>query len=180
MKILPTFPVLLTLAALALGLAGCATSNVNPPQARAHTGYVDFYADSSGELLWQVERRADRTQEFESVFAEYEPPPGRVLRLAFAPGHYHFRVTFLNRVVRGPGRVDVEVKDGLITPVPVTLIPDGTILVQQKEQQVGARARGSYGWRNKYSVEETPILRLSAEAQAPRPYQVKERMPYAR
>ena len=180
MKPLQTIPLLLALAALTLWFDGCATSNVNPSQARPHTGYVDFYADSSGELSWQVERFDDGAQGFKSVFSEFEPLPGRVLRLAFAPGHYRFRVTFLNCVVRGPGLVDVEVKDGLITPVPVVLVSDGTIQVQQKEQRVGGRARGSYGWRNKYSSDEATIFRVSAEAKAPIPYQVKERMPYAR
>ena len=119
-------------------------------------------------------------QDFKSVFSDFEPLPGRVLRLAFVPGHYRLRITFLNRVVREPGLVEVEVKDGLITPVSVALVPDGTVLVQEKEQRVGARARGSAGWRNKYSSEETAMFRVSAEAKAPMPYQVKERTVYAR
>ena len=39
---------MLMLAAVGLLVAGCASTNVNPPQARARTGYVDLYADSAG------------------------------------------------------------------------------------------------------------------------------------
>ena len=46
----------LMLAAAGLFVVGCASPNVNPPQARVNTGYVDFYADSSEELNWQVRR----------------------------------------------------------------------------------------------------------------------------
>ena len=49
-------------------ITGCASPNVNPPQARAKTGYVDLYADSSGELSWQVARFDPPTQGFRSVF----------------------------------------------------------------------------------------------------------------
>jgi hypothetical protein len=88
MKPLKTTPFLLLFALLALWASGCVTQNVNPPQARANTGYVDFHADSAGELYWQVERFDDRAHSFKNVFSELEPPTGGFLRLAFAPGHY--------------------------------------------------------------------------------------------
>ena len=132
---------LLMLAAAGLFITGCASPNVNPPQARAKTGYVDFYADSSGELSWQVARFDARTQGFRSVFSEFEPPPGRVLRLAFPPGHYRLRVTFMNCVVREPGLVEVEVKDGLITPVHVPLIHDGTAPWRPKKPALAAPSK---------------------------------------
>ena len=66
-------------------ITGCASPNVNPPQARAKTGYVDFYADSSGELSWEVARFDDRTQGFRSVFSELEPPPAGCCAWPFRP-----------------------------------------------------------------------------------------------
>jgi hypothetical protein len=171
---------LLLLAAAGLFITGCATPNVNPSQARAKTGYVDFYADSSGELSWQVARFDARAQAFRSVFSEFEPPPGRVLRLAFPPGHYRLRVTFMNCVVREPGLVEVEVKDGMITPVLVQLTEVGETMVQTKQTSVGGTAYGRYGRRTTFSSDEAPTHRVSAEASASMPYQVKERMPYAR
>jgi hypothetical protein len=171
---------LLMLTAVSLLVTGCASSNVNPPHARVKTGYVDFYADSSGELSWQVARFDDRKQSFQSVFSEFEPPPGRALRLAFPPGHYRLRVTFINCVVREPGLVEVEVKEGMVTPVPVALIPDGTTQVETKEVRVGGTFKGRYGRSTKFGSDESATFRVSAEAQASVPYQVKERMPYAR
>jgi hypothetical protein len=171
---------LLMLAAAGLYITGCASPNVNPPQAHAKTGYVDFYTDSSGELSWQVARLDPRTEGFKSVFSEFEPPPGRALRLAFPPDHYRFRVTFINCVVCEPGLVEVNVKDGLITPVHVALIPDGTTQVQTKETRVGGTFKGRYGRGTKFASDESAMYRISAEAQASVPYQVKERMSYVR
>jgi hypothetical protein len=179
MEHLKTTHTLATLAAVSLFVIGCASPNVNPPQARAKTGYVDFYADSSGELSWQVSRFDDRTRSFRSVFSEFEPPPGRVLRLALKPGHYRMRVTFMNCVVREPGLVEVEVKDGMITPVRVQLTEAGETTVQTKRTSVGGTAYGRYGRRTQFNNDEAATYRVSAEANAPMPYQVKERMPYA-
>ena len=168
------------LAAAGLLLAGCASSNVNPPQARAKTGYVDLYADSAGELRWQVSRFDERAQSFKNVFSEWDLPPGRVLRLAFRPGHYRLRVTFTNRVVQEPGLVEVEVKDGLITPVHVQLTEAGTAAVQTKRTSVGGTAYGRYGRRTKFGSGESTLYRVSAAADEPTPYQLQEQMPYAR
>jgi hypothetical protein len=71
MKQLKTIPFLLLFALLALWASGCATQNVNPPQARANTGYVDFHADPAGELYWQVERFDDRAQGFKKSFRNW-------------------------------------------------------------------------------------------------------------
>ena len=86
---------------------------------------------------------------------------------------------FMNRTVRGPGLVEVEVKDGMITPVHVALIPDGTTQVETKQTSVGGTAYGRYGRRTKISSDESTMYRVSAEAEASVPYQVKEQMPYA-
>ena len=161
-------------------ITGCASPNVNPPQARAKTGYVDLYADSSGEFSWQVARFDPPTQGCKSVFSEFEPPSGRALRLAFPPGHYRFRVTFMNCVVREPGLVEVDVKDGLITPVHVALILDGTAQVETKETRVGGTFKGRYGRGTKFGSDESAMYRVSAEAKPAVTYQPKENMPYAR
>jgi hypothetical protein len=161
-------------------ITGCASANVNPARARAKTGYVDLYGDSSGELSWQVARFDDRTGNFKSVFSEFEPPPGRALRLAFPPGHYRLRVTFINCVVRQPGLVEVEVKDGMIAPVHVALNPDGTTQVETKKTRVGGTFKGRYGRGTKFGSDESAMYRVSAEAKPVVPYQLKEKMPYAR
>jgi len=75
---------------------------------------------------------------------------------------------------------DNGLEDGLITPVNVRLIPDGTTQVQIKEQRVGGTAKGRYGWKTKYSSTETTLFQLRAEAEAPMSYRVKEQTTYAR
>ena len=82
--------------------------------------------------------------------------------------------------MREPGLVEVEVKDGMITPVHVALIADGTTQVETKKTSVGGTAYGRYGRRTTFSSDESTMYRVSAEANALVPYQVKERMPYAR
>src|SRR5687768_5096619 len=50
-------------------LLGCATNNVDPAQARANTGYVDFYSTNGADLHWEVIETASRKK----LFSEYEP-----------------------------------------------------------------------------------------------------------
>jgi len=179
MKQLKSLQYLLTLALLAAGIPGCSTPNVNPPHARANTGYVDFYADAPEELNWDVARFDDQTQSFKSVFSELEPVPNGVLRLAFAPGHHRLRVTFLNRVIDRPAEVEVEVLDGKITPVRLTLTAGGTVNVDTKKESSGPTAKGSFGRRTKFGTDESVMYSLSATAEPPVAYQLKERMSYA-
>jgi hypothetical protein len=180
MKQPKTIQFLLLFTLLALWASGCATQNVNPPQARANTGYVDFHAGSANELCWQVECFDERAQSFKKVFSELEPPAGGFLRLAFAPGHQRLRVTVLNRVIARPAEVEVEVPDGNIIPVRVTLTPAGTALVETREVSHGGTAKGRYGRRTKYGSDETTMFQLRAEAELPTSYRVKEQTSYVR
>jgi hypothetical protein len=79
----------------------CATGSVNPSRAHADTGYVDFHADSTNELNWQVARFDDRTQ-------------------------------------------NLEVKNGMITPVLVALVAAGTAQVQSKEMRLRNDGQGLF------------------------------------
>jgi hypothetical protein len=179
MKIITTIKCLLTLTAIALLIPGCATRSVNPAQARANTGYVDFHADPASELWWDVARSDESTQNFKSVFSQMNPPQDGVLRLAFAPGRHRLRITFLNRVITKPAEIEVEVQDGKITPVRVELTAAGTTLVETQTENFGGTAKGRYGRHTKYSSDESVMYNLSAVAEPPVAYQPKERMPYA-
>ena len=108
-----------------------------------------------------------------------EPPTGGFLRLAFAPGHHRLRVTFLNRVITPPAEVEVEVRDGKITPFRVTLTAAGTAQVETKEVSRGGTVKGGYGRRTKLGGDETVMYGLSAAVDPPVPYKPKEQMPYA-
>jgi hypothetical protein len=159
---------------------GCASRNVNPPQARANTGYVDFHADSSSDLNWDVARFDERSQTFQRVFSELEPPQYGVLRLALPPGHCRLRVTFLNRVIAAPAEIEVEVQDGKITPVRVTLTAAGVALVRTDQESRGGTAKGRLGRRDRFGSVESTTYNVSVAAEPPVAYQPKERMSYVR
>lgn len=171
---------LLGLAGAGIWGSGCATRNVNPPQARANTGYVDFYSAPPDELFWEVARFDERTQNFKTIISEFAPPPHGVVRLALTPGAHRLRVTFLNRVIANPVEIAVALQEGKLTPVCVTLTSAGTALVETKEHTRGGTARGRYGPRTKISSDATIIHELSARADPAIAYQRKEQMSYAR
>jgi hypothetical protein len=171
---------ILLFAVAALFAAGCASPGVNPSKPRANMGYVDFYSDSSGELGWGVACFDDHNQAFKPVFSEIEPLPGRVLRLAFAPGHHRVRISFLNLAVREPAEFEVVVLDGMVTPVHVVVTADGTIQMENREQRFGTTARGRYRHATTVSISRTALHRISVETNVPRSYTPKEQMPYAR
>jgi hypothetical protein len=160
-------------------LAGCASPNVNPAMPKANTGYADFFTDSAEDLDWEVRQLNTATGQFEPVFSRLKPIEGRILRLAFAPGRYSLRVTFLNRVIAKPAEVEVEVQDGKITPVRVTLTEAGATSVRTKETSRGGTLYGRYGRRTKIGSDEASMNSISAVAAPPVAYQVKERMAYA-
>jgi len=168
-----------TLAAWLLPF-GCASPNVNPASPRTNTGYIDLYADFSGELSWDVQRFDVTANGFKKLFYDWDPVEGRILRLAFAPGHHQLRVTFLNQVIAEPAVIEVEVRDGGITPVQVKLVEAGVTSVQTKGTSVGGTAYGRYARRTTIGSYETSMYRVSALPQPLQPYKPKQQMPYAR
>ncbi len=168
------------IALVATGLLGlgCASNNVNPATARSGTGYVDVYAMNDAELSWGIDRlESDGGRK--SVFSEFDPVKESILRLAFKPGHHRLSVTIINRPVLTRGTVEVEVSDGMVTPVSVTLVDVGTGQVLSKQTRVGTAATGRYGRSIWKRSQDTQLFRLQAEAGAPLPYQPKSQMPYA-
>ena len=63
------------LAAVSAGLlAGCATHDVNPRQARADVGYVDFTTSGPDELYWHISRYDENKKKFETVYSKPQAP----------------------------------------------------------------------------------------------------------
>ena len=158
-------------------LGGCSTPNVNPPAPSAHTGYVDFYTDSDMGLSWEVKRADDRTGEMRGLFSEFEPVQGTVLRLAAPPGNHRFQVWFTNQVTEGPQTVQVQVVDGRVTPVHVTLTPVGSTSVERKDYSFRGSTKG-YGSGTKIVSGQSEVFQIGAVAGSPQPYGTKEAMPY--
>lgn len=158
--------------------SGCASLNVNPPTARAETGYVDFYAVNDEALSWGVEQVATSGNR-KRVFFEFDPIEESILRLAFKPGHYRLSVSINNRPILEPSTVEVAVHDGMVTPVRVTLVDAGTGQVVVKEARLRGTAYGRYGRGTKISGRETQLFGILTEAGAAVPYQMKLQMPYS-
>jgi len=163
------------LAAGALLVAGgCASPNVNPANARPDMGYVDFYATDAGDLYWDV---TDLKQN-KKVYYEFDPLKESILRLAFKPGHYELQVNFLNHVIAAPGTAEVDVREGMITPVIVTLLPAGQALYRTKRTAAGSTYYGTYGRRTSIHDNPATSYEVALEPQPPLPYQRKEQMSY--
>ena len=160
-----------------LALASCSTTNLNPASPKANTGYVDFYTDSSLDLIWQVKRGDGRAGELRTIFSDYEPVQGTILRLAASPGGQEFQVWIVNRITTGPQELKVQVEDGKITPVHVTLTSIGTNYVQNKVFGFRPSAKG-YGRGTKITREEEQVYQVASVAEKAQPYRVKEQMPY--
>jgi hypothetical protein len=156
---------------------GCSSANVNPPAPRARTGYVDFYTDSPFGLSWQVKREQDDTGPMRTVFSDYKPLEGNILRLAAPPGSYRFQVWFMNEVTQGPQVVSVKVVAGEVTPVHVTLTPSGSASVQTKSYEYRPTVRATRPVAQ-YGTALNEAYRIGAVPAAPRPYQPKQQMPY--
>lgn len=153
---------------------GCASPDVNPATARPHTGYVDFYAVNADNLCWDIRD----AQGNKKLFYEFHPVSESILRLAFKPGHHKLRVTFLNHAIIRPGIADVDVFDGKVTPVTVTLLPAGTVLVENRDAWAGGTYYGRYGRRTRITSNEAASYEVSAEPREPLPYEPKSQMPY--
>jgi hypothetical protein len=167
---------LLTAALLAstlIACTNCASSNVNPPQAKPHKGYVDFYCPGNTNVFWDVKRADPGTEAYKTVFSRLKPLPEGVLRLELAPGLYQFKITFLNRVIHAPLTVQVRVQEGMVTPVKVELVPMGETSVASKQQEVGVNVSGA-GRKTTYSTQAGTIERLVASVQPPTAYRPKE------
>ncbi len=159
--------------------AGCASPNVNPRQPRANTGYIDCFADSGEDLYWEVEQFDASTQQFQKTFSKPEAAKDGFLRLAFRPGHYQVRLSFLNQVIAQPALVEVDVLDGLITPVRVELTEAGVATVKTKQTSVGGTVHGRYGRRTRIGGSEAVSYQVTALPQPPQSYRPKQQMPYS-
>jgi hypothetical protein len=158
-------------------LYGCASPEQNPSSPRRNTGYVDFYTDSDLDLSWEVKRFENQTDKPRTIYSEFDPVAGNVLRLASPPGKQKFQVWFMNRATKGPEVVTVQVEDGKVKPVRVTLTPSGITLVDEESQVVRGSAKG-YGRRKTFTTGTNKVYEIGATPQTVQEYRSKEQMPY--
>jgi len=139
---------------------------------------VDLYPDSDRELYWEVQELDRSSNNYKEAFSEMNPAKDGFLRLAFQPGRYQLRITFLNLAVVEPALVEVDVEDGRVTPVLVGLVQAGVSTVRSKQTSMGGTMRGGYGRRTKLIDSQTGIYRVTAAPQPQQSYRVKQEMPY--
>jgi hypothetical protein len=164
-------------ATAGLWCGGCASSDINPERAHAGVGYVDFYCREKPALAWDV--RKFTPEAVTKVFYDPDPVDAGILRLSFAPGTYRFRVSFLNQVISDPGEVELEIKEGLITPVQARLVPTGIAMIKGKSVQGGGTYYGRYGRTTKIRMEGADMFAVDLAAEPPIAYSRKAQMLYA-
>ena len=167
----------LLVALVAVGVLGCSTPNPNPATPQANMGYVDFFTDSDLGLSWEVKRASQSNGEMETVFSNFKPVDGTVLRLAVTPGNYRFQVWFMNATTEGPQTVEVQVENGKVSPVHITLNPAGTASVDRKVYGFRPSAKG-YGHGTKIERDQSVVYRIAAAAEPLQTYRPKEQMSY--
>ena len=161
------------LPALLLGFAsGCATPDVDPTAARAGRGYVDLYTVPKTEAWWKVDVFDPGRQGYKEFTAQFKAPGEGILRVEARPGRHKARISFVNQAIEAPAEVEVEVREGMITPVQVTLDQGDSTYVRV----VNDRARDVH--RNKVTDYSQTRWRISAVAQPSIPYTAKQNTAY--
>src|SRR5437762_10107754 len=89
--------------ALAFLIVGCASPDVNPRTPKAGIGYVDFYADDTSGLCWQIRQLETNQVHGKTLLEEFKRRTNDTVRLAITPGRHRLQINFLNRAVMEPG-----------------------------------------------------------------------------
>jgi hypothetical protein len=133
---------------------------------------VDFYTVPKAEAWWKVDVFDPSRQDYKEFTAQFKAPGAGIFRVEARPGRYKARISFVNQPVEAPAEAEVEVREGLITPVRVTLNKGDSTHVRV----VDDRARDAH--RNKVRDYQQQRWQISAVAQPPVPYTPKERTAY--
>jgi len=156
-----------------LGLAcGCATPDVDPTAARAGRGYVDLYTVPKTAAWWKVDVFDPKRQGYKEFTAQFKAPGEDILRVEARPGSHKARISFVNEAIEAPAEVEVEVREGMITPVKVTIETGDSTYVRV----VDDRAKDIH--RNKVTDYQQQRWKISAAALPPVPYTPKSQMGY--
>jgi len=153
-------------------VTGCATRDVNPPATRAGRGYVDLYTVPKTEAWWKVDVFDPGRQDYKEFTAQFKAPGEGIFRVEARPGRHKARISFVNQAIEAPAEIEVEVREGMITPIQVTLDKAGSTYVRVAED----RARDVH--RNKVTDYQQQRWRISAAAQPPVPYTPKGKTAY--
>ena len=99
-----------------------------------------------------------------------------IFRIAARPGPHKARISFVNQAVEAPAEVEVEVREGMITPVQVKLDKGDTSYVRVVDDRARSGFRNAS--RNQVTDYSQQRWQISATAQPPVPYTPKENTAY--
>ncbi len=157
-------------------VAACSTpTKVTSPNARTNMAYIDFYTDSNMQLSWGVRCTANQSAKARTLFHDLSPVEGNVLRLQVPPGTYWFEVWFNNLTITGPGCFQVQLVNGMVTPVHISLVPVGTVYVYDNRREVINVPLTEYARKRYYEALQ---FRIGATAEVAQVYKPKEQMRY--
>ena len=155
---------------------GCASPDVNPQAARSDRGYVDLFTRPKADVWWKVDVFNASRRDYKEFTAQFKAPEQGIFRVEARPGHYKARIGFVNQAVEAPAEVEVEVREGMITPVEIKLEQGGSSYVRVVEDRgrAGFRTAG----RNQVTDYSQSLWQISATVQFPATYTPKENTAY--
>ena len=155
---------------------GCASPDVNSQAPRPGRGYVDLFSQPKTDVWWKVDVFDTRTESYKEFTAQFKAPEQAIFRIAARPGPHKARISFVNQAIEAPAEVEVEVREGMITPVQVKLDKGDTSYVRV----VDDRARSGFrnAGRNQVTDYSQQRWQISATPQPPVPYTPKENTAY--
>jgi hypothetical protein len=153
-------------------VCGCATPDVNPPTARTGRGYVDLYTMPKSEVWWKVDVFDPGRQGYKEFTAQFKAPGEGIFRVEARPGRHKARISFVNQAIEAPAEIEVEVREGMITPVKVTLEQGDSTYVRIVEDRI------KDVYRNKAKDYQQQRWKVSAVAEPWVPYTPKQNTVY--
>jgi hypothetical protein len=157
---------------------GCASPDVNRQTPRPSRGYVDLFTQPRTDVWWKVDVYDSRKQDYREFTAQFKSPGQAIFRVEARPGSHRARISFVNQAVEAPAEVEVDVREGMITPVEVKLNKGGSSYVRVTEDR--ARSGFRTAGRNKVTDYPQQVWQISATALPPLPYSPKENAAYWR
>jgi hypothetical protein len=176
MKVCRSLVPLCAFSGILLLVNGCASRDVNPQAPRTGRGYVDLYTQPKMDVWWKVDVFDSRTQGYKEFTAQFKAPAQAIFRVEARPGPHKARISFVNQAVEAPAEVDVEVREGMITPVEVKLDKGDSSYVRVVEDRARSGFRNS--GRNQVTDYSQQRWLISATAKPPTPYVAKETTAY--
>lgn len=167
----------LLVGVVGLSFGACRAPDLNPALPQAGTGYIDFYTEAPLDLAWEVKRLDQPTGKWRTVFSEFKPVAGNILRVTAQPGTQQFEVWFRNLVTEGPQAAAIRVDASWVTPVRVTLTAAGSTSIRQERYGFRPSAKG-YARGTKVTHQPAEVFKIGLVPQPLQPYKTKEQMNY--